>query len=55
MLFGQYPFDARDPGFARKVVAGEYGLPERIPVRGLLGLWVEGGVKGLAECWRCDT
>ena len=32
MLFGQYPFDARDPRFARKVVTGAYSIPERVPV-----------------------
>ena len=37
MLFGQYPFDARDPRFARKVVTGAYSIPERVPVS--LMLW----------------
>ncbi|GAB4818130.1 hypothetical protein N2152v2_005176 [Parachlorella kessleri] len=32
MLFGQYPFDARDPRFARKVVTGAYTIPDRVPV-----------------------
>ncbi len=35
MLFGQYPFDARDPRFARKVVTGSYTIPDRTPVRTL--------------------
>lgn len=27
MLFGTYPFDAKEPRFARKIVAAQYSLP----------------------------
>ena len=30
MLYGRYPFDAKEPRFARKIVAAEYTL---LPVR----------------------
>ena len=28
ILFGKYPFDAKDPRFARKVVAANYTIPQ---------------------------
>ena len=28
ILFGKYPFDAKDPRFARKVVAASYTIPQ---------------------------
>lgn len=27
ILFGRYPFDAREPRFARKIVTAQYSLP----------------------------
>lgn len=32
MLFGQYPFDVRDPRFARKVVSGAYQIPGHVQI-----------------------
>lgn len=32
MLYGQHPFQARDPSFAQKVVRGDYPVPADIPV-----------------------
>ena len=32
MLYGQHPFQARDPSFAQKVVRGDYPVPAEIPV-----------------------
>ena len=32
MLYGQHPFQARDPGFALKVVRGDYPIPSEISV-----------------------
>ena len=32
MLYGQHPFQARDPTFAQKVVRGDYPVPVDIPV-----------------------
>ena len=31
ILFGKYPFDAKDPRFARKVVAASYTIPQVSP------------------------
>ena len=32
MLYGQHPFQAKDPSFAQKVVKGDYPVPADIPV-----------------------
>ena len=32
MLYGQHPFQARDPSFAQKVVRGDYPIPADIQV-----------------------
>ena len=32
LLFGQYPFDAEQKYYVRKIVAAEYTIPQDIPV-----------------------
>ena len=38
ILFGKYPFDAKDPKFARKVVAASYTIPQ-VSLNGLYTFW----------------
>ncbi|KAK9803878.1 hypothetical protein WJX72_001318 [[Myrmecia] bisecta] len=32
MIYGKYPFDAKEPRFARKIVAAQYTIPTNVPV-----------------------